>query len=270
MLDQELLSVARQDPYLRTHPLSRDRLEFVREQLARGRQAGAALPAGFEERFAMVQAKLDGFLGQVGGVRGRRYAPGDMSAPGRYYNAIAFFRAGQIQPAVELLDSLIREQPGNPYLHEMKGQVLFEGHRAREALAPYREAARLAPGEPQIRTSLARVMIELGEPALLRQAVAELEASLRFERDSAFTWRQLGIARGRLGQMPLADLALAEEAILLGDFPGARMLARRAENALPPGPARLRAQDLRNAARPENMTREDRRAEDAVRRGERR
>jgi predicted Zn-dependent protease len=64
----------------------------------------------------------------------------------------------------------------------------------------------------------------------------------------------MGIARGRLGQLPQADLALAEEALLRGDPRTARMLAQRAEQALPPGPMRLRAQDLVNATEPENLS----------------
>lgn len=260
LLDQELLAVGRQDPYFRTHPLSRDRLDFVRERMRHGRATRAMPPAALEGAFAMAKAKLHGFLDHPALVL-RRYPAEDASAPARYARAIMAFRSGRIAEAAAGLDSLLAEQPGNPWLHEMKGQVLFEGHRAAEALPAYAAAARLAPAEPLIRTAHARVMIELGEPALLPRAVAELEASLALDRDSAFTWRQLGIAQGRLGRMPLADLALAEEAMLEEDFPAARFLARRAEEALPPGPARLRAADLRNAARRDNLTPDQRAAE---------
>lgn len=247
LLDQELLAVGRQDPYFRTHPLSRDRLEFVREQLARSRQPDAALPPGTEEAFAMVRAKLDGFL-DAPLHTWRRHPESDGSAPARYARAISQFRSGRIAEAVAILDTLIRESPSNPWLHELKGQVLFEGGRPAEALGPYAAAVRLAPEEALIRLSHARVLIELGEPAGLRQAVAELEAALRTERESPFAWRQMAIARGRLNDMPGADLALAEEALLLGEPRSARALARRAEGALPPGPMRLRAQDIGMAA----------------------
>jgi predicted Zn-dependent protease len=205
-----------------------------------------------EEAFTMVRAKLDGFIESPLATL-RRYPEADGSAPARLARAIALFRSGRIDPALAIMDTLQREQPGSPWLHELRGQILFEGHRAAEAVAPYAMAARLAPEEPLIRLSFARVLIELGEPAQLRQAVTELEASIRLERESAFAWRQMAIARGRLGELPLADLALAEEALLLGDPRSARVLARRAEGALPPGPLRLRAQDLANAAAPENQ-----------------
>jgi predicted Zn-dependent protease len=253
LLDQELLAAARQDPYFRTHPLSRDRLAFVREQLARSPAADAPLPAGLEEAFAMVRAKIDGFI-DLPANTWRRYPEADTSAPARYARTISLFRSGRTAEALPVLETLLREAPSSPWLHELQGQILFEGQRAADALGPYATAARLAPEEGLIRLNHARVLMELGQPAQLRQAVAELEAALRTERDSAFAWRQMGIARGRLGQLPQADLALAEEALLRGDARTARMLAQRAEQALPPGPMRLRAQDLVNATEPENLS----------------
>ena len=268
LMEQENLRVARQeDAYLQTHPLSRDRLEFIREQVARSPYPDAALPAQLETRYAMVRAKLDGFL-DAPRITMRRYPESDASAPARYARAIAQFRSGRLNEALALLETLLREQPSNPYLHEIKGQFLFEGGRPRDSLGPYRDAARLAPLEPLIRLSYARALIEAGgDAASLRLAVAELEASLARERDSAFAWHQLAVAQGRLGQTALAELAMAEEAILNQDFPEARFRARRAEEALPAGPARNRATDLRYAARRENMTPEERRTEDERRRG---
>ena len=95
-------------------------------------------------------------------------------------------------------------------------------------------------------------MIETGDPAQLRQAIGHLQSALAREHDDADSWRRLGIAWGRLGDLGQADLSLAEEALVLGDIPRARVLARRAEKQLPAGPSRLRAVDIGNAVRKEN------------------
>jgi predicted Zn-dependent protease len=263
MQEQELLVVGRQDPYFRTHPLSRDRMEFVTEVVAR--RAGGGLPPTFEPAFRMVRAKLDGFV-DAPMTTWRRYPESDVSAPARYARAIAQYRSGRADLALEILAPLVKDQPGNPWLRELQGQILFEAGRPREAIAPLREAVRLAPSEALIRTALGRALMETAEPGLLRQAIAEFEWSLRIERDSGFTWRQLGTAHGRLGEMPQADVALAEEAMQEGNYPRARFLARRAEEALPPGTLKLRAQDLRYAAQRDNLTREQRDQDDAMRR----
>jgi predicted Zn-dependent protease len=196
----------------------------------------------------------------------KRYPESDASPAARYARAIAQYRSGRTDQAIALLAPMLREQPGNPWLRELQGQILFEAGRPREAVAPLREAARLAPSEALIRTALGRALMEAGDPAMLGAAAAEFEASLRLERDNGFTWRQLGIVQGRRGLGPQADLALAEEAMLDGDFPKARRLARQAEEALPPSPLKVRAQDLREAARRDNLTKEQREQDDAMRR----
>ena len=254
---QELMLSERQDPYLRTHPLTRDRIEFLRGQIER-RGSDGALPRELGQRFAMVRAKLFGFL-ESGAAIQRAYPPTDTSEPARYARAIQSFRAGRIDEAVAEIDRLIASNPASPWLNEVKGQFLLEGSgRAREAVPAYREAVRLAPSEPLVRAGLARALLALDEPAQLRAAAAEAEAALRLDPSLGMAWNTLGLARGRLGEEGLAALALAEEAALAGDLLTQRQMAARAERLLPAGPSRLRAQDLANAAR---IEREERRRE---------
>jgi len=87
---------------------------------------------------------------------------------------------------------------------------------------------------------------------MLRTAVSNLQSALARERDDPMSWRSLGVAWGKLGDLPQADLALAEEAMLMNDIPRARTLARRAEKQLPQGPSRQRAADVANAVKKEN------------------
>ncbi|MBR0674002.1 M48 family metalloprotease [Neoroseomonas soli] len=265
ILDQENLQASRQDPYLRTHPLSRDRLDFLREETARLGEQEQAVPAGLEARYAMVRAKLDGFLDRPE-LTFRRYPATDTGAPARYARAAALHRAGRRAEAVAVLDGLIRERPSDPYLHELKGQVLFEGGRVRESLASYGAASRLAPQEALIRAGHGRALIEAGDPASLRLAARELEQAVTLDRELAFAWRLLATARGRAEDRAGADLALAEEAMLLSDFTAARTLATRAEPRLPPGPPRQRARDILEASRRENLSPEMRAAEEEARR----
>jgi predicted Zn-dependent protease len=255
LMAQELMISDRQDPYLRTHPLTRDRIDFIRGQIAsRGRDG--ALPPQFERDFAMVRAKLFGFL--EGGVgMNRAFPPSDTSEAARYARAIQMFRTGRIDEAAGEIDRLIAARPTSPWLHELKGQIYFEGGgRAREAIAPYRQAVRLAPSEPLIRAGLARALVATEEPAQLRAAVTEAEAAIRIDPSLNLAWHTLGMARGRLGEEGLAALALAEEAAINGDLLTQRQMAARAERLLPAGPSKLRAQDLANAAQ---IEREERR-----------
>jgi predicted Zn-dependent protease len=248
---QEALVSDLQDPYVRTHPLTAERIASVQNHVATSPCSAHPLPAGWETDFQMVKAKLVGFLAEPGEVL-RRYPETDRSAPARYARAIMLYRQGHTDLALALMRSLMAEQPANPWLFELEGQILFDGGRGREALGPYREAARLAPDQPLIGQELAHAEIETGDPALLRPAIARLQRALARERSDPFSWHELGVAWGRLGDMGQSNLALAEAALAERDIKNAKTLAARALAALPPGPARLRATDIANAVKPEN------------------
>jgi predicted Zn-dependent protease len=251
-LDQEdALITNRRDPYLITHPLTRDRMEFVRHHVEMTKGRDLRLPPTFETRFQMVKAKLDGFLDPPA-ILAKVHKLDDPSPPARYAWAIAEHQLGHTARALEILHGLIRTQPDNPWLRELDGQFLFESGQARASIVPYQEAVRLAPDQPLIRQSLGHAMIEANDHGLMRQAVTQLQIAARQDRDDDATWHFLGIAWGRIGDMGEANLALAEESMLQNDLPAARRFARLAADTLPAGPVRLRAHDISNATKKEN------------------
>ena len=139
--DQDALVDEMQDPYLRTHPMTRDRIDVVTAHIANSPHANAKLPARFETDFQLVRAKLRGFL-EPSSLTLRRVRETDPAPDARYARAIALYRLGHADPALKLLDGLLAETPASPGLHELKGQILFEAGRGAAALAPYREADR--------------------------------------------------------------------------------------------------------------------------------
>ncbi len=246
---QELLSADRQDPYLRTHPLSRERVDAVQAHLSRSPNRDKPQPARIRALHRRMLAKLYAFLEPVPRTL-RRYAESDTGLDARYARAIAYYRKPDLGKALPLIDGLIAERPEDPYFHELKGQMLFENGRAAEALKPYETAVRLLPRSPLLRRGLAQVQLELGDPALLEPAIRNLRAAVQRDSEAPFTWRQLAIAYGRRGDMGMSAVALAEEALLKGDARQARYHAGKAEKLLPRGSIGwLQAQDILQAAK---------------------
>lgn len=250
LADQELLSPTRQDPYLRTHPLTRDRIEHVREHVRNSSLADRSLPAGFDALFDRVKAKLAGFIEQPA-VALRHYPADDSSVPGRYGRAVALHRTSDTAGAIALVDGLLAEAPEDPFFHELKGQILFESGRVADAVPEYREAVALEPDEPMLRVGLAQALLETGDDGLLAEAAETLEAALRQDNEFAATWSLLGQAYGRQDRQPEASLAAAEYALLQGRDDDARHFAERAAKGLPANtPDWFRAQDILAATEP--------------------
>ncbi len=250
--DQEVLLSSNQDPYLRSHPLTRDRISFLREQV-RLSPYGEATNPRFMALHARLRAKLIGFLEPRDRVL-QRYPPEDRSLPARYARAIAQYREADLDAALSQIGALIAEYPDDPYFHELKGQMLFENGRIAEALPAYDTAVRLRPESPQLRLGLARVQLESNDPEpngpnLNARALGHLTEVLRREPDNAIAWRLTAIAHGRNGDVGMTALALAESALARGQAREARQQAVRAQKILAVNSAGwLRASDVEQAA----------------------
>lgn len=252
-LDQEeLLSRDRQDPFLLTHPLTRDRMAALQRHIAQEHLPnGGELPPATEEAFRLVRAKLDGFLSIPGTVL-RAYPETDESLPAMYARATAEHRLSHRDTALSLMNRLVALRPNNPWFRELRGQILYESGRPREAVPDYQAAVRQAADQPLIRQGLAQAMAETGDRAMLRPAIDQLNVARLQEGEDPQTWHLLGMYWGQLGDIGQANLALAEEAALTGDIVGAKRFSRLAAESLPQGPARLRALDIGNAMKKEN------------------
>ncbi|HLI19957.1 MAG TPA: M48 family metalloprotease [Stellaceae bacterium] len=240
---EELLTAQHQDPYLIDHPLTEERINYVREHVAQSPYSNNPDPPEWVTQFKLMKAKLGAFLGAPSQVLASIPASDD-SEPARYARAIAYYRIPDLAHAVPIIDGLIKDYPNNPYYDELKGQMLFENGRVADAVAPYTRSVQLAPNEPLLNIELAQVQLETDNPKYLAAAKDELNNAINVESDNPDAWRELAIAYGRGGDIGMAALAIAEQNMATGDYRQAIDQAQRAQQLLPPGPQRQRAQDL--------------------------
>lgn len=247
--DQDLLSARYQDPYLRTHPLTSERIKALQDHVAGSRFTDAPFPPEYKEMNDRMRAKLLAFIEPPARTL-RRFPETDTSLPARYARAVAYYKIPDLGKALPAIDALIAERPQDPYFQELKGQMLFENARPAEAIGPYEAAVRLLPHEPLLRLDLARIQIELNDPALLEPAIANLRVALAKEPNSVMIWHFLAIAHGRNGDMGQSALSMAEEAYFRGKMREARGHAERAKKLLTANSAAaLQAEDILQAAK---------------------
>lgn len=246
---QELLISNSQDAYVRTHPLSQERVDTIRAHLEHSKLADVPADPELAMAFDRSRAKLHGYFDQPK-LTLRNYPESDTSIPARYARAFAYSRLPDAKKAVEILDGLLKDVPDDPYFLELKAQVLFESGDVHAAIPPYRRAVEKLPEEPLLRTEFARVLIESQKQEDLNEAVTQLKFALSRDKQSASGWRNLGIAYGKLGDVGRSSLALAEEALLAGRDAQVRFHAGRAAEIFARGsPEWLQAEDLLLAAK---------------------
>ena len=244
----ELLTGERQESWVRTHPLTQQRVQYIRDHVERARCSNAPDPPGSIELLRRIKAKLHAFLDDPSKTLST-YPASDRSPTARYARAIAYYRMPKLDLALPEIDGLIRDFPNDPYYRELKGQMLFENGRVRDAVRPYEDAVKLAPSAGLLRMSLSQVYIESGEPALNKRAIAYLNDASRTEGRESQVWRFLAIAYGRDNQIGMAALSLAEEALANGKKKDAMQQASRAKQMLTKNSASyFRADDIHREA----------------------
>lgn len=237
--------------YGRTHPLSGDRVQTLRNLLAEDPAWEAPDDPALQERFLRAKAKLYGYLADP-----RRtlsfFPPSDTSIAARYARAYAYHKEARVDLALAEADALLAAEPENPYFLELKGQVLLESGRPMEALDPLRRATELSRAHPLIAGIFGHALIATENEANYPEAERVLRAAVSKDRYNPFAWYQLGVVYAASGDIPRARLASAEQLVMNRRFPEALQNAQAAEASLPYGsPDWLRAQDVALEARAE-------------------
>ena len=155
---QEMLPADRQDEYVRTHPLTQDRIDAVQLHLDSSPYKDAKLPQKFYTMHERMKAKLLGYLQPETALL--RYTDKDPRLPARYARAIALYRTGSPDRALGLTDGLIAQEPANPFFYELKGQIQFENGRIDQAIANYKKANELLPDSALLRQAYGHALLE--------------------------------------------------------------------------------------------------------------
>ena len=254
------LAVYDTDSYERTHPISSERVQAL-EQLFKKDPAWSTPPdAELDARFQRVKAKLVGFVDPKHAVI--KYPESDQSIPAHYARAYAYHLGGYPDKALSEADALLQAQPHDPFFLELKGQILLEGGKPKDAIAPLREATERSGDMPLIASMLGHALVATEDRKNFAEAKQVLKAAVNRDNENPFAWYQLGIIYDREGDPARAALATAERNNLEGNPKLALASAEMAMKGISAGtPDYLRAQDIAMVSRAE-LAKKDKRYEE--------
>lgn len=251
-------SYAETDPFMQTHPMSGEREATLSTDVLKSPYYNKPTDPALEARFKRIKAKLVGYMDDPTTAL-RKYPETDKSASAHYARAYAWHRGAYPDKAVEEVDKLVASAPSDPYFLELKGQILLESGRPKDALVPLRLAVQGSRGSPLIAALLGHALVASEDPANLPEARDVLKVSVSRDRDNPFAWYSLGMAYAQLGDEPRAQLATAERYALIGNEARAVQSAEAAMRGIPRGtPDYIRAEDIALSARAARTDRKSR------------
>ena len=237
---QEVLGAASQDPYMRSHPLTRDR---IRAAQAYATSAQGQIENSPEAAYwlARIQGKLSAFTRAPSWSK-RRLATEQFADVKHMRAAIAAHRQNDLRRAQQEMQSLLAKRPDDAYFHDLLGQILYENRQWQSAVSAFSTAAKLAPNEPLILAGLGRAQLAAGQSSA---ALTTMERARGLDFRNATLLRDMSLAYAQTKQTGMAALVTAERYALQGRLPDAGPHAKRAVGLLPNGsPAWRRAQDV--------------------------
>lgn len=234
MANEEAEIVKNPERFATDHPASRTRVELMEKEAKTSPYWGARDTPESIHQFDMIRGKVIGYLLPVDEVL-EKYPLSDNSQEARYARAMAYMRQPNLQGALKEIQSLIKDDPKNPYFYEVLGQIYVTMGQPLKGVEPFQKSVDLLGDAPEIRVSLAAAMIATGDKAQEQKAITHLKVALQQDSEQPFAWYEMAQAYSDLGNHPMADLATAELKYLNGNAPGAALFAIRARQALPQG-----------------------------------
>lgn len=242
---QELLAASRQDPYMRTHPLTRDRLRAAEGFVAA--YAGNAKPnPELDYWYDRARGKTTAFIRPTKWTLSR-YQESKAEDVRHMRLAVAYHRQQNTAKALSHIDQALAARPDDAYYYELKAQILLENRQFQNAVTAYKKADELAPGNALILGGLGRALLTVNRP---KEALQYLEAARARDFRDARVLRDLGSAYAQTNQHGMASLLAAERHALANRLEDAEIHARRAMARLPQGSSAFnRADDIARAAK---------------------
>ncbi|MBT58101.1 MAG: hypothetical protein CL393_01015 [Acidiferrobacteraceae bacterium] len=226
-LEQEgRLQSERIPEYLRTHPLTENRISEIEDRISGYRSEGETS----SRLFGLIRARLIATQSSseeesVAFFRAKRSSGNSAEKEvARYGLASALNHYGHYSEAVTVLDELLDQSPDEPLFITARARVDLAAGRMDQAISRLREYSDHTQS-PAILFYLAEALLAIGRPA---EARSEIRKLIRIKPQWPANYKILAGAEGALGKQMEATRAQAEYHILRGSLEEALELLKRA------------------------------------------
>jgi predicted Zn-dependent protease len=210
------------DPYLLSHPISKERISYIKKHPI---TLTSSFSHSFQENYALLVAKIYAFT-QPPTKTLKKYK--GSSKKDFYAQSIAYYKKGDINKAIMLIDMLLKNEPANFNFLELKAQFLFENGKVIQAIEYYEKAMKYNPKSFIFKIELASALTAANKN--FDQAIALFRSAIDNDRDNFMAWHGLGICLRKKGKINYSYVALARALYIAGDKATARKFINSVEN----------------------------------------
>lgn len=161
------LSYSNNMEYYSTHPLSRNRKQFIENKIKNEHYLNDNFNKKYQDKFNFIKYKILAYNNQIEIKNGN-------SDYQKYANSIIYMKNNNIKKALSEINDLIKKYKNNPYFYELKGDIFLKNNNIKEALMNYNIADNIIQNNTLIKKMIAFIIIKYDQQNLYQTAIKNL------------------------------------------------------------------------------------------------
>ncbi len=232
---REEIGLKDQDEFYLSHPVTTKRIDFIKSHIELTKYDDQKINQLLIKEMQWILVKLEAFIDNPDQIV-IKYQNIEDSDLKFYALAIANYRLGKINQAVDDIDKVIANNRGNGFLYELKAQILLKSKQTMAAILNYHQALKLIAKKDNllVKISLSEAIIALnsGDKELLQLAINYLKSATNQENDNPLIYRDLAATYIQIGDKARYYLSLADFNLSIGNQVAAIKFAKLAKENL--------------------------------------
>jgi len=214
------------NPFTRTHPLSSNRISRIEKHIKESPFSTKKLNAQIYSEYQIIKAKLEAFLGNPEEILEKYNQDTEQALIARI---IAHHRLGESNKSLKLFE---KTNKNNPYIKELKGQILYESGQAKESMKIFLNLTKKLPNDPLLKIELAGAVISAKSQENYQRAIDELNKSILLEQENVMAWEFLAKLYHHTNNKLMSFYALAESSFHKNNYDLSIKYANKAKELL--------------------------------------
>ena len=227
LLDRSTLENSRDYEYKTTHPQTIDRYSWIQNSYKKYPNCKYKLNPNIQKRFELIKAKLLAYTHSQAEVLA--IYQNQTSTSSKYASATANFFNGNKDKSIDMMKKLIKEDPSNPYYHEILGEIYYALGNFKLAILEQKKTIQLLNNDNDLHLMMlgSYLLAETSDENII-ESIKALNKSLFLNRTNSYAWYLLARAYALNDSLALAQYASAERYYLRRDKALALSFAKKA------------------------------------------
>lgn len=198
------LSYSNNMEYYSTHPLSRNRKQFIENKIKKETVDNDNFNKKYGDAFNFVKYKILAYNNEI------KIDDATNLDYQKYANSILYMNNNNTEKALQNVNYLIKKYKDNPYFYELKGDIYLKDNNITEALKNFEIANKLIKNNVLIKKMIAFIIIKYNQKDSYNLAIENLNYVIQKDNDDNGALRLLAEVYYKNNELSLSYLNLAK------------------------------------------------------------